>query len=92
MNATASMILNYEPLSFESSSGPANMDGRQPGGTAKLSKIVVNLVGGEGVAKRREVPLGAPLGGDAYETVIRRCEGMIGALLQNRLIKSKGGR
>jgi len=41
-------------------------NGKQPGDPEKLSRVVVDIAHGEGVAAGRQVPVSLPLGSDAW--------------------------
>jgi hypothetical protein len=49
-------------------------DWNQPGDSAKLAKIVIDLVKQEGIAAGRDVPFRLPLGIDVYDDIKAKCE------------------
>ena len=54
-----------------------NFDRKQAGDPAKLAKVVVDMVRGEGVAEGRTVPEKMPFGKDAIMEARQHAEGLL---------------
>ncbi|KAL7940215.1 hypothetical protein V8C42DRAFT_338215 [Trichoderma barbatum] len=53
------------------------IDGKQPGDPEKGVSLILDFVGGEGLAAGHEMPLRLPLGTDAYHGITNKCEGTL---------------
>lgn len=58
----------------------SGLDGKQPGDTAKLCSLIVDIIKGEGAAKGRTIPHTLQIGNDCYHGVKQSLEGTLATL------------
>ncbi|KIJ47758.1 hypothetical protein M422DRAFT_226126 [Sphaerobolus stellatus SS14] len=62
-------IEDYRELTEKANAALAAYNNNQPGDPKKLVQVILDVIRGEGIAEGRELPLGLPLGSDAFAAV-----------------------
>jgi NAD(P)-dependent dehydrogenase (short-subunit alcohol dehydrogenase family) len=73
---TPSRIPDYEETVASISKTVSAIDRTQPGDPSKAVSIMLDVIRGEGVAEGKETPFRLPLGGDCFEQVKEKLDGM----------------